>query len=67
MKLTKLYEGHDIAKSSCDFYCDPKAKAAGSVSKITNKDDPYELSFLVKGRKGKAGSRSDFLKKMNKQ
>lgn len=67
MKLNQLYESHDVAKASCDFYCDPKAKKAGSVKKITNPEDPYELSFLVKGRKGKKGSRADFLKKMNKK
>ena len=60
MKLTRLYESHAVAQASCDFYCDPKAKKAGSVDKI--KDDSDDMSFLKGGTK----DRNRFAGKMNK-
>lgn len=62
MKLTRLYESHDVCKRSLDHYGDPAAKEAG-VGKITNKDDPEEISMLVGGPK----DRVKFLKNMNKK
>lgn len=60
MKLSALYESHAVAGPACDFYCDPKAKAAGATKKI--KDDSDDLSFLKGGKK----DRKRFLGKMNK-
>ena len=60
MKLSLLYEFLDIAKSACDFYCDPKAKAAGATKKI--KGPPDDMSHLVGGKK----DRKRFANKMNK-
>lgn len=60
MKLSQLYESHAVAGPSCDFYCDPKAKKAGSVSKIEG--DSNDMSFLKGGTK----DRARFTKKMNK-
>lgn len=61
MKLSQLDEYHDVAKSACNFYCDPKAKKTGSVKKI-DKDDK-DMSFL----KGGKMDRNRFLKKMNRK
>ena len=61
MKLNKLHESHAIAQSSCDFYCDPKAKKAGSTKKI--EDDSDDMSFLKGGTK----DRARFAGKMNKK
>lgn len=61
MKLNRLYESHDIAGSACDFYCDPKAKKAGSVKKI-EKNGKDDMSFLKGGKK----DRVRFLRKMNR-
>jgi len=61
MKLTSLYESHAVADSSCEFYCDPKAKAAGTTKKI--KGDSDDMSFLKGGKK----DRGRFLNKMNKK
>ena len=61
MKLTELYESHAVADSSCEFYCDPKAKATGSTDKI--KGDSDDMSFLKGGKK----DRGRFLNKMNKK
>jgi hypothetical protein len=60
MKLTRSYESHAIAQSSCDFYCDPKAKKAGATKKI--EDDSDDMSFL----KGGSKDRNRFANKMNK-
>ena len=60
MRLNKLYESHAIAKSSCDFYCDPKAKKAGATKKIEGDSD--DMSFLKGGTK----DRARFAGKMNK-
>jgi hypothetical protein len=60
MKLNRLHESHAVAKSSCDFYCDPKAKKAG-VSK-TIEGDSDDMSFLKGGTK----DRARFSTKMNK-
>jgi len=61
MKLNALYESHAVAPGPCDFYCDPKAKAAGTTKKI--KGDSDDLSFLKGGKK----DRKRFLNKMNKR
>lgn len=60
MKLNRLYESHALAQSSCDFYCDPKAKKAGAAKKI--KGDSDDMSFLLGGTK----DRNRFASKMNK-
>ena len=62
MKLSRLYESHDIAQSACDFYCDPKAKAAGSTKKVVRNGGKDDMSFLVGGKK----DRKRFAGKMNK-
>ena len=60
MKLSKIFESHAIAQSSCDFYCDPKAKKAGATDKIEGDSD--DMSFLKGGTK----DRARFAGKMNK-
>jgi hypothetical protein len=60
MKLNKLHESHAIAKASCDFYCDPKAKKSGATKKIEGDSD--DMSFLKGGTK----DRARFANKMNK-
>lgn len=60
MKLSRLYESHAIASGPCDFYCDPKAKAAGSVKPI--KGDSDDMSFIKGGKK----ERARFANKMNR-
>lgn len=60
MKLDRLFESHALAQSSCDFYCDPKAKKAGAAKKI--EDDSDDMSFLKGGTK----DRARFAGKMNK-
>jgi len=63
MKLSYLYdESHDIAGPACDFYCDPKAKKAGSTKGIDT-TDKKDLSFLKGGKK----DRARFAKKMNRK
>ena len=60
MKLSELFESHAIAKASCDFYCDPKAKKAKTIKKIDGDSD--DMSFLKGGKK----DRARFAGKMNK-